>query len=233
MNKRRLCWLWLWLLPFGISHAGVVIGGTRFIYHAGMTTLSVPLRNTSDSDWLVDSHVLTSSRWPGADNYSVQKAPFVVTPPLFLLRAGQENTLRVAWRGEPLAQDRESLFTLSIATIPSGRIGANSVQMAFRSALKLLYRPVGLTGDPQQAYRQLVWTLTADGLTVRNPGPYYVTLFLTRANGESINAAGVVAPFSTRRTSWCRQAKTCAVRWQSINDAGGVMPPVLATVPRR
>ena len=105
--------------------------------------------------------------------------------------------------------------------------------MAFRSALKLLYRPVGLTGDPQQAYRQLVWTLTADGLTVRNPGPYYVTLFLTRANGESINAAGVVAPFSTRRTSWCRQAKTCAVRWQSINDAGGVMPPVLATVPRR
>ena len=233
MNKRLLWLLWLWLLPIGLSQAGVVIGGTRFIYRAGMATLSVPLRNTSDSDWLVDSHVLSGGRWPGADDLPAQKAPFVVTPPLFLLRAGHENTLRIAWRGATLAQDRESLFTLSIATIPSGKPSANSVQMAFRSALKLLYRPAGLTGSSQQAYRQLVWKLTANGLTVRNPGPYYVTLFLTRANGQQVNAAGVVAPFSTRRTSWCRQAKTCVVRWQSINDAGGVMPPVTATVPLR
>ncbi|ENZ8430125.1 pili/flagellar-assembly chaperone [Klebsiella aerogenes] len=232
MNRRLFCWFWLWLLPFGIGHAGVVIGGTRFIYHAERTTLIVPLRNTSESDWLVDSHVLSGGRWPGADNLSPRKPPFVVTPPLFLLRAGQENTLRVAWSGEALAQDRETLFTLSIAAIPSGKTGVNSVQMAFRSALKLIYRPVGLTGDPQQAYRQLAWNLTADGLTVRNAGPYYVTLFSTRVNGAPIDAAGVVAPFSTRRTSWCRQATRCVVRWQSLNDAGGVMPPVTVTAQR-
>lgn len=171
MNRRLFYWPGLWLLPVAISHAGVVIGGTRFIYHAERTTLSVPLRNTSDSDWLVDSHVLSGGRWPGADDLSPRKPPFVVTPPLFLLRAGEENTLRVAWSGEALARDRESLFTLSIAAIPSGKTGANSVQMAFRSALKLIYRPVGLIGDPQQAYRHLVWNLTADGLTVRNPDP--------------------------------------------------------------
>ncbi|KLF16063.1 pili assembly chaperone [Klebsiella aerogenes] len=232
MNRRFFCWFWLWLLPFGIGHAGVVIGGTRFIYHAERTALSVPLRNTSESDWLVDSHVLSGGRWPGADNLSPRKPPFVVTPPLFLLRAGQENTLRVAWSGEALAQDRETLFTLSIAAIPSGKTGVNSVQMAFRSALKLIYRPVGLTGDPQQAYRQLAWSLTADGLAVRNAGPYYVTLFSTRVNGAPIDAAGVVAPFSTRRTSWCRQATRCVVRWQSLNDAGGVMPPVTVTAQR-
>ncbi|EJC6256615.1 TPA: pili/flagellar-assembly chaperone [Klebsiella aerogenes] len=232
MNRRLFYWPGLWLLPVAISHAGVVIGGTRFIYHAERTTLSVPLRNTSDSDWLVDSHVLSGGRWPGADDLSPRKPPFVVTPPLFLLRAGQENTLRVAWSGEALARDRESLFTLSIAAIPSGKTGANSVQMAFRSALKLIYRPVGLIGDPQQAYRHLVWNLTADGLTVRNPGPYYVTLFSTRVNGSPIDAAGVVAPFSTRRTEWCRQTTRCAVRWQSLNDAGGVMPPVTATAQR-
>lgn len=210
----------------------MVIGGTRFIYHAERTTLSVPLRNTSESDWLVDSHVLSGGRWPGADNLSPRKQPFVVTPPLFLLRAGQENTLRVAWSGEALAQDHETLFTLSIAAIPSGKTGVNSVQMAFRSALKLIYRPVGLTGDPQQAYRQLAWNLTADGLTVRNAGPYYVTLFSTRVNGAPIDDAGVVAPLSTRRTSWCRQVTRCVVRWQSLNDAGGVMPPVTVTAQR-
>ncbi len=93
--------------------------------------------------------------------------------------------------------------------------------MAFRSALKLIYRPVGLIGDPQQAYRHLVWNLTADGLTVRNPGPYYVTLFSTRVNGSPIDAAGVVAPFSTRRTEWCRQTTRCAVRWQKPQRCRG------------
>lgn len=90
--------------------------------------------------------------------------------------------MRVVYTGAPLPADRESLFTLSIAAIPSGKPEANRVQMAFRSALKLLYRPDGLAGNPQQAYRHLIWSLTPDGATVRNPTPYYVTLFLLRAN---------------------------------------------------
>lgn len=97
--------------------------------------------------------------------------------------------------------------------------------MAFRSALKLLYRPEGLVGDPQQAYRHLVWKLTPDGATVRNPTPYYVTLFLLRANERAQNNAGVIAPFATRQTDWCRHTVRCTVRWQSINDYGRVMPP--------
>ncbi len=68
--------------------------------------------------------------------------------------------MRVVYTGAPLPADRESLFTLSIAAIPSGKPEANRVQMAFRSALKLLYRPDGLAGNPQQAYRHLIWSLT-------------------------------------------------------------------------
>lgn len=202
----------------------MVIGGTRFIYHAAAAALSVPVSNRSDAPWLINTYILSGGRWPGAKSEG-KGAPFVVTPPLFMLSARQENTLRVVYTGEPLPADRESLFTLSIAAIPSGKPEANSVQMAFRSALKLIYRPEGLAGDPQQAYRQLVWTLTPDGVTVRNPTPYYVTLFLLRANARAEDNAGVVAPFATRQTHWCRQTVHCAVRWQSINDYGRVMPP--------
>lgn len=105
----------------------------------------------------------------------------------------------------------------------SGKPEANRVQMAFRSALKLLYRPEGLAGNPQQAYRHLIWSLTPDGATVRNPTPYYVTLFLLRANERAQDNAGVVAPFATRQTDWCRHTVRCTVRWQSINDYGRVM----------
>ncbi|ELS2417973.1 fimbrial chaperone BcfG [Salmonella enterica] len=224
MNKFFLrCAIYWCLLPISWAQAGVVIGGTRFIYHAGAPALSVPVSNHSEASWLIDTHILPGGRWPGTKNEG-NITPFVVTPPLFMLSARQENSMRVVYTGEPLPADRESLFTLSIAAIPSGKPEANRVQMAFRSALKLLYRPEGLAGNPQQAYRHLIWSLTPDGATVRNPTPYYVTLFLLSANERAQDNAGVVAPFATRQTDWCRHTVRCTVRWQSINDYGRVMP---------
>ncbi|EDZ2176333.1 pili/flagellar-assembly chaperone [Salmonella enterica] len=224
MNKFFLrCAIYWCLLPISWAQAGVVIGGTRFIYHAGAPALSVPVSNRSEASWLIDTHILPGGRWPGTKNEG-NIMPFVVTPPLFMLSARLENSMRVVYTGAPLPADRESLFTLSIAAIPSGKPEANRVQMAFRSALKLLYRPDGLAGNPQQAYRHLIWSLTPDGATVRNPTPYYVTLFLLRANERAQDNAGVVAPFATRQTDWCRHTVRCTVRWQSINDYGRVMP---------
>ncbi len=62
------------------------------------------------------------------------------------------------------------------------------------------------------------------GATVRNPTPYYVTLFFITLTGAPEVNAGVVAPFATRQTDWCRHTVRCTVRWQSINDYGRVMP---------
>lgn len=227
MNSAMLRFIALtfWLSVFG-AQAGVVIGGTRFIYSASMDALAVPVNNTSDASWLINSHVQPASRWPGAVIQAPNSVPFIITPPLFLLRAKQESRLRVVYSGQGLPGDRESLFTLSIAAIPSGKAESNSVQLAFRQSMKLIYRPANLAGDPQQSYQQLHWVLGAEGLEVRNPTPYYVTLFLLHTNEKTIDAAGVVAPFAVRKTHWCRGALTCHVRWQSINDYGRVMPPL-------
>ena len=215
----------LWLACLSVhATAGVVIGGTRFIYSADMPSLSIPLHNTATSVWLISSHIQSASRWAGAEAETAQASSWVVTPPLFTLAGGQENTLRVIHSGRSLPDNRESLLTLSIAAIPSGKVNSNSVQMAYRSAMKLIYRPLGLAGDPQHAYQQLHWTLHATGLTVRNPTPYYVTLFMLRTNDKSVDSAGVVAPYSSRETRWCAQEAACHLRWQSINDYGRVMP---------
>lgn len=219
------------LLPLSSTQAGVVIGGTRFIYDAEKASLSIPVRNTSSSSWLIDSHVQPASRWPGAE--TMPASAFVVTPPLFTLAAGQENRLRLVYCGAGLPDDKESVFTLSIAAIPSGNVTANSVQMAFRSAMKLIYRPANLRGDPQQAYRQLHWSWGHDGLAVHNPTPYYVTLFQLRINGQSRDSAGVVAPFATRPIRGCMRTTVCHLRWQSINDYGRVMPPLTADATRQ
>ncbi len=78
-----------------------------------------------------------------ADN---NKSPFIVTPPLFRLDAGDSNDLRVLLTSAQLPNDRESLFTLNIKVIPANTApaGENILQFAIKNQLKLIYRPAGL-----------------------------------------------------------------------------------------
>jgi len=226
--------LFLSLLMLSVTaNAGVVIGGTRFIYPEGRQALDVPVRNDSPAPWLINTKILSAQRWQGAEVSAAVDAPFIATPPLFALSAGQENKVRLIRTAVPLPPDRESLFTLSVAAIPSGKAGPDSVQMAIRSALKLIYRPAGLKGDPQQAYGQLRWLRTTDGVAVDNPTPFYVTLFNVRVNGKPVDNAGVVAPFGTRALAWCKGTAACQLQWQTLNDYGRVMPPLNADVRER
>ncbi|WP_159867122.1 MULTISPECIES: molecular chaperone [unclassified Raoultella] len=203
--------------------AGVVIGGTRVVYGAKQSSVTVPLRNNSPFSWLINSKISAGGTWAGSTPTSAN-APFVITPPLFALKAGRDSTLRLIYTGADLPRDRESLFTLSIATIPSGQANDHSVQIAVRSQLKLFYRPAGLQGSAQNAYRQLRWSRTGHQLLIENPTPYYVTISSLQVNGQERRNAGMVAPFSQRKISGCQPAAPCAIRWQGINDYGRVMP---------
>ncbi|TNV17206.1 pili assembly chaperone [Buttiauxella sp. B2] len=203
--------------------AGVVIGGTRVVYGEGQNSVTLSLRNNSPFAWLINSKISTGGSWTGGES-SAEKAPFVITPPLFTLKAGRENVLRVIYTGAELPRDRESLFTLNIATIPSGQVKDGSLQVAVRSHLKLFYRPKGLQGVAQDAYQQLRWSMAGHQLLVENPTPYYVTIFKLQVNGQEIGNAGIVSPFSQRKVSSCPNAEQCAIRWQGINDYGRVMP---------
>lgn len=216
-----------------LAQAGVVIGGTRFVYGESARAISISVFNKSPSTALIETRVTPGGTWPGVTSSSEDTVPFIATPPLFALAARHENKIRLVLLDNSLPKDRESLFTLSIAAIPSGKEENNSVQVAVRSRLKLFYRPSGLKGDPQQAYQRLRWNITSSGLVVNNPTPWYVTLFNLHVAGEEVDNAGVVAPFSQRQTEWCRGRPTCSVRWQTLNDYGRVMPPAALTVTGR
>ncbi len=218
------------MLISSLAQAGVVIGGTRFIYAEKSQGLSVSVFNRSDESWLVNTKITNGGSWPGAESAPAAEVPFIVTPPLFLLNGNHDNKIRIIRTGGEMPQDRETLFTLSIAAIPSGKAVPNSLQMAIRSGLKLFYRPAGLKGNPEQAYTQLKWSRAGNQVIVENPTPFYVTLFQLNAAGKTVDEAGIVAPFARRTAQWCGEATTCQIQWQSINDYGRVMPPVSVTV---
>lgn len=223
-----------WSLVLGLvagsvqsAQAGVVIGGTRFVFGEKSSALNVSLRNNSEMTWLVNSRIFRGGDWAGSASPVISSAvPLMVTPPLFALKRGGENKLRIIRTEGDLPADRESLFTLSIAAIPSGKPEADSVQVAVRSRLKLFWRPEGLKGSPEDAYRQLRWQNTPSGLSITNPTPFYVTIFGLSTDGTPVDNAGMVAPYATRQTLWCQGRQTCALRWQSINDYGRIMPAV-------
>ena len=204
-------------------HAGVAIGGTRFVYEEKNPQLNITLENSDDRPYLIKTQIL-----PNADSgvTPTGNVPFVATPPLFLLNGKKQNQIRVVSSDNQLSKDKESLFDLVVTAIPSSgeKESSNTVQVAIRSHMKLIYRPSGLQGNPEKAYQQLGWLLSSQGLSIRNPTPFYITLFNTTVNGKKIETPAVLAPFSVRQTFWCKSNSHCQIHWQAINDFGKVLP---------
>lgn len=190
MRRARLLAL-MALLVLAPAHAGIVITGTRVVYPAEQRDVSVNLRNTGQTPSLVQAWV--DDGGPGSDPARATDSPFLVTPPVSRVDPGKGVLLKLAHLQAPLPQDRESVFWLNVLEIPaqgpkdaaatpaSGANGATSgsMQIAFRSQIKIFYRPTGLAGTPAEAAGQLDWTLVSvDGRTVlraTNALPYHVS----------------------------------------------------------
>lgn len=207
------------LIPLS-GYAGIMVGGTRFIYEEKNDKgLSILVRNTDDTPYLIQSRIMPDHT-PGNIVQSVPENAFIATPPLMPLKGKHENYLRIIHNDEKLPADRESLFQLSIASIPSGRPDNNDLQIAVRSRFKFIYRPSGLEGAPNTALQQLRWKRHGQVVQVENPTPYYVTLYNMVINGKTQPAQGVVPPFSTRTETWCPKNGACRFQWQGLDDSG-------------
>lgn len=85
------------LLVASELQAGVVVGGTRFIFPADRDSISISLTNTSQESWLINSKINRPTRWAGGEASTVP-APLLPAPPLILLKPGTTGTLRLLKR---------------------------------------------------------------------------------------------------------------------------------------
>lgn len=196
------------------AHAGVVIGGTRFIYPEGADSITFEVKNTSSDTYLVNTKVTQESG----------NAPFITTPPLFPISSGDSNKIRIIRSGGNFPNDRESLFHLNIAAIPAGKASSNSLQIAVKSRMKLFYRPESLRKGAVDAWQELEWSHTNGAWQVRNPSPYYITLSQLKVNNLPNDAAIMLAPFEQQRFTGCEKSQPCSISWRSINDYGALTP---------
>ena len=188
--------------------ATVVIGGTRVVYPSQEKEVTVSLTNEGKLPGLIQIWVDDGDEQSTAD---AAKAPFIVTPPIFRLDGGKGQAARLAYTNDPLPADKESLFWLNVLEVPpkpqnkeEAQEQRNMLQFAFRTRIKLFFRPARLTGTSEQASENLTWKLlpskSSKGLALQvfNPTPYYVNFagVGVDTNGQTVgdNGGGMVAP---------------------------------------
>jgi len=210
------------------AQAGVVIGGTRVIYDGAKKEASINVRNPDQNTYLIQSWVDGAGTASGA---SIEKTPFIVTPPLFRLDSNQQNILRIVRAGGSLPENKESLFWLNIKSIPSAdKAQANTLQIAVKTRIKLIFRPAGVKNALEESAKTLTWKRTGNQLKVTNPSPNYINFFNVKVNGVEVKNANMVAPQSEASFDLPVNATGSSLSWQFINDYGGTSKPLTAGI---
>lgn len=178
------------------AFASIQIGATRVIYHAVEKDVSVQVTNPGKLPVLLQSW--TDDGHPDIHPDAI-RTPFILTPPLTRVNAESGQTLRLSYVGTPLPADRESVYWLNVLEIPPvSEKGSNQIQVAFRSRIKLLFRPVALDDKgAHAAISQLRWRAQGNKISLSNPTPYYISavaITLTRGSKKVSVPADMLAP---------------------------------------
>lgn len=221
------------ILAAGFSQyacADLVLSGTRVIFPANKKDVTVQLTNKG-------SHPLLAQSWIDAGDPSARPesvdVPFYLTPPVSRIDAEKGQTLRIVYNQPKLPADRESIFWLNVLEIPAkakkgdGSTTDNTLQLAFRTRVKLFYRPDNLKPQPNQAASAVIWSKAGGNkIKANNPTPYYISYSAVNLKSGTKNVElgdAMLAPFSTTELQSKQSINDGAwkINYASINDYGG------------
>lgn len=212
---RLLLTLYVMIVPLGCL-AGVGIGGTRLIYNGNDRQVAISVNNPDDRPYLIQAWVDKDPATADGDK------TFIATPPLFRLEPHSQNSVRIVYTGQPLPSDRESMFWLSIKSIPStSKAETNQLFVTVKSVIKFFYRPPGLSGDPATAYKKLIFTRRGGKVYVLNPTPYHISFYDLKIDAFHVTSPTTLQPLSEQSIS-VPSGASGTVSWRTINDFGGI-----------
>lgn len=221
------------------ARADISVDGTRFVYPAREKSITLRAGNPGSAPILVQMWI---DQGQGQDDLAKLSMPFALVPPLFRLDPGERKAVQLRYTGEPLPQDRESLFWINFVEVPSTGAKGEGLRVQIGLSMKLLFRPPGLAGGPRDAPGKLRWAYRSEGaatqLEAENPTPYNVTLRALKPRGaqgpglESI----AVPPYATARFAWSgplpRGAADITLDYLAVDDFGLTSPGVARAVAR-
>ena len=215
-------------LSAGVAQAGIIVGGTRVIYDGGKREASLSVKNPDNVPYLIQTWA--DAEGASGENKGAAKPPFIVTPPLFRLDANKENLVRIIRSGGTLPGDRESIYWMNVKSIPGSAKGdKNTLQIAVKTRLKLIYRPEGLKAPGDDDYKKVTFQRAGSQIQVSNPTPYYLSFYSMNVGNTVISTTNVMVPPKGSASYPVPSAASGAqVSWKVINDFGGSSEAVVS-----
>lgn len=201
---------------------GISLGQTRVIFSEGEKAQVMTVYNRGAKSYLIQTRVYS-------DKDMLTAAPFVATPPLFLLKGDSQQILRIVKQEGALPSDRESVFYLAVLAIPSQNKDENqddgkaNVSMGFRFVVKLFYRPKNIASASAEGACNLNITANSEGYIISNPTAYYQTLGRLYINNRDVNLdkiPSMISPLSHQKYNF--KEPIHSIKWNVINDYGGL-----------
>lgn len=239
-----LAFLWSTVAPCqgGIGDVPDRVGigqATRIIFNEKDASLSFPVRNGSDSPYLLRTYIVN----PQTQTTAKQ---LYVAPEVLRLSSHSTQSCRIVRLTNDFRSDRESLFFLRGLFIPASydrapkdsRTTSASFTVALQINLKLFYRPRALAHSNGAALASETLAVTRSGDTVRcrNMTPYHVTLSELKVQGKPCTLTAensMLAPFATHAYLIDKNRGTTpvTVTWRAIDDYGNLTPESKAKIP--
>ena len=216
--------------------ADIVLSGTRVIYKEAQKDISIRLENKGSRPALVQSWLDDGNQ--NADPSTIN-VPFNATPPVSRIEPGRGQTVKFTYTGSrSLPNDRESIYWFNVLEVPPKMKDEdvkekNILQLAFRTRIKLFYRPNGLDGTAAEAPQKLQWRMQQKAgkpvVHVTNPTGYFVSFNKVEAmvGGRKYTvSASMVAPKGESDFTILELTGTPAktsISYVAISDFGGAI----------
>lgn len=208
----------LFLLYYQQTYAGgVSLGATRLIYPRDQGQAILKIYNSDNtSNYLVQSWI--------SDDQGRKTNDFVVTPPLFVIKANTDNILKVVYTGnkENLPKNKEKLYFLNAKVIPSlteeEQSISNALLISTTTKIKLFVRPSSINDNPLEAYKNMGCSYSNNTLKINNPTPFYLNLVSLKIDGKDVSNSETVPPKSS--ISLKNKLRGKVLTYNFINDYG-------------
>lgn len=213
--------------------SGITLHSMRVIYpESAKKGVMFSLTNNTDQTYLMQSwmrHLDLSTGQVAAEvengDQTAGTIPFIITPPLKRVDAGEKLTFLIRKTRNDLPKDRESVFFVSIKAIPNTQEKeaqkGNQLVVAVVNNIKLFYRPEGLPeGGIKHAATSLSFRQQGDQLIVDNPTPFYLTFAHLAVGGNALTSSELrtlVPPKGVQKYPLHKAAKS-DVQWQLLDE---------------
>lgn len=195
--------------------------------------VSLKADNKTDSSYLVQSYIRPVDAKTGDVDINIDDGivmPFIVTPPLARLESGQGLDLRIRRNGQPLPDDRESVYFISMKALPSLNekdIDKNKMVMTVVTNIKVFYRPAGLAKRAvADVANKLKFRQQGSTLIASNPTPYWLTFSMLKVGDKALDKSDLrimVPPLGEQSYSLSSDSKG-DISWQLIDEDGWNTP---------